>query len=649
MSPRSSAPRRTLARSLWAAAALIAVAWISHPWWLAAGASRYLSGTSGRAVHVDTIAIGLTASLEPVLRLAGVAIENAPWADSKRPFATAREVVAVVSWRSIAERRPVLSLVVLRDGDVDLERQADGLRNWRLREPENRDPGRYKVLSLAAERSRLRVRHDGIALDVEISASPAGAEEAPAGSGAPLVSRLDVKGALRGVPFEGRVVTGALLTFYETGRTFALRGSAHAGGVRLDAEGEAGDIFRAPRIDAQATLSGKSLVAWRPLVGPHYAAARAFRLQGHVTAADRRYEIAEAKGRIGATDLAGAAGFAHGSGRTSLHADLKSGAGDLDDLLWLAGREPHAGRGRHRRWPGIAEAVRAGRAARGRCRSGLGVAAPALRAVAVPAVAGPEGGAARRRARVFDLDLGYADGHATGRMAFDAGRKPPAAELELDLHGVRLEDLIAAAGGAPRLTGALRGRARLAGTGDSGAALLASARGTASATLAGGTVSSLLDAEMGLEGGKIVRSLISGDEALALPCAAIVLDVAAARQDPRLVVDSANTLTTGTGTIDLRDASDRHRADADAQARGPVRARPLDPPARAAAPPVARAGRASTGLVRERVRAPLGGRAGGDVGACRRSQRRISVLLPNRLSIRSTASSAVCCGRPAPG
>jgi uncharacterized protein involved in outer membrane biogenesis len=61
-----------------------------------------------------------------------------------------------VSLASIREGRPIISRLVLVDAEVDLERQADGQRNWRLTQPEYRGPGKVRVLVLEAYRSRIR-------------------------------------------------------------------------------------------------------------------------------------------------------------------------------------------------------------------------------------------------------------------------------------------------------------------------------------------------------------------------------------------------------------------------------------------------------------------------------------------------------------
>src|SRR5688572_18148589 len=114
--------------------------------WLRGSVERYYSKDSGRAVRIGHLDLESGFSLVPTVRLRDVHVENAPWA-SPRPFVTAREVAVTFSLKSIWQRRPVISRIVLVDADVDLERSADGLRNWRLRRPDRRGPGQTRVLT----------------------------------------------------------------------------------------------------------------------------------------------------------------------------------------------------------------------------------------------------------------------------------------------------------------------------------------------------------------------------------------------------------------------------------------------------------------------------------------------------------------------
>jgi AsmA family protein len=250
-------------RWLLAIGVLLLAAILLQPLWLAPLVGRQLTQSSGRAVHFDRMWLSLSSALQPVVQWRGIRIDNAPCADSRRPFAALASATAVISWRSIEQRRPVIELMVLRDGEVDLERSADGLRNWRLSNPEYRGPGRYKVLALQAERASLRFRHEGADLDMRASAAPIGAASGAVGSAAaaasPLTTRIEIDGEWRRLPFKVSAATGPALTFLETGRTFPLQGSITAGGARLDVDGRLGDIVREPLADARVAIAAPSL------------------------------------------------------------------------------------------------------------------------------------------------------------------------------------------------------------------------------------------------------------------------------------------------------------------------------------------------------------------------------------------------------
>ncbi|MDQ6681363.1 MAG: AsmA family protein, partial [Pseudomonadota bacterium] len=154
------------------------------------------------------------------------------------------------------------------------------------------------------------------------------------------------------------------------------------------------------------------------------------------------------------------------------------------------------------------------------------------------------------------FDLGLAKGHATGRAALDLREPAMAVEADVQARGLRLEAMLPEQKAAKRITGSLQARVEVKAAGDSLAALLASATGSITASLADATISSRLDAEMGLQGGKILRSMITGAEPIAIGCAAMVLDLQRGSGRVRtLVIDTEHTRTTGTGTIGLRDRS----------------------------------------------------------------------------------------------
>ncbi len=528
------------------AAILVAVA-LLQPWWLAPVVAHRFAAASGRSVEVDRLWFGLTARLEPVLHARGVRIANAPWADTARPLADVDEATAIFAWRSLVDDHTVLRMLVLRRGRVDLERQADGRRNWRLRHPDDRGPGRVRIMALRADNADVRFVDGGVDLVVEATARPADAGGDPA-----LPMRIEARGAWRGIDFAAGLLSGDELTFLGSGRSFRLRGHLEAGGARLEIDGRAadvGDLDDDASIDAELALAAPSLAPFRAVLGPGHEEARPLRVAGHLRAADRNFTLSALKASVGRTDLAGEVSIARRDDRRVIDAQLHSDSTHVADLLWLVGRGD-AAPGRKASGPD---------APADRWRGTEGTVRFDARRVHAAAFADLQGlrltaALADGRLKLSGIDLGVAQGHATGEATVDLNRSPPQTDAVLGVSGIRLEALWRNQSPAKRVTGLLQARARVRFAGSSADALMASLSGDVDAALLDGTISSLLDAEMGLQGGKIVRSLIGGSQALAIRCAHAALVVKRGVATVRtLLIETERTRTTGGGTVDLAD------------------------------------------------------------------------------------------------
>ena len=558
--PRHGAARLLAWRAGFALALLLIVCLATQPWWLGAWMGHRLSASSQRSVHFDSMRVGLDASLRPVVVFRGVDIANASWAATQEPFAKVGEMVATLSWRSIAERRPVIALVRLRDGIVNLEQLADGSRNWRLADPEDRGPGRYKVLALRAERSSVRIVNRAIGLDLHTVAQANPASPDRRADPPPLPTRIDFSGTAGRAAFRGSVATGPVLTFVETGETFDLQGYVETSGVRLDAAGKAGDILRAPRVDAKVKVEGESLAGLGEFFAARYPSPRRFRLDGRLTLGDGRYALAGATARVGKTDLRGDLAYAGAPTRRSVRGRLDSDSADLADLEWLAGRSPA-------RAPAHPQAALRPSTSTPTWQAppfdfarlqdidvAFGFAARRVVAARHPALSSLslEAGLQAGLLSLRTIDVGYAGGHATGDLSLDARSRPTLIKARIAVRDVAVALLLPSAG-RPPISGSLRGSVELTSSGESTAAWLANASGSLAATLSGGTISSKLDAQLGLDAVKMLRTLISGDAALPLPCAALRLDLRGGRARVLgLVLESSNTRVSGTGSIDLR-------------------------------------------------------------------------------------------------
>jgi uncharacterized protein involved in outer membrane biogenesis len=527
--------------------------------WLRPSLERHLSAKSQRTVKIGDLAVELGFSFEPTVRLRGVYIENAPWADSKRPLAVAGEASFTLALKTLWDERRVVSRIVLKDAEVDLERLADGLRNWRLREPDYRGPGRFKVLAIETHRSRIRFAHRGIDLDV-VGASTRATHVKPGGEPSaqsdPILStRIDFDGKFRGTAFAGAVLTSDLLTLQETGSAFALRGHATSGNTRIDADGTFADLLKLSTIDAKLRIAGPSLAQLQPFVDLHFA-SRPYQADARLRKNGNRTTVEQLRAKIGATDIAGELSYrgdedGEGSERPLLRATLRSESVHLADLD-VVGRPAAKENASARMFPRSALGAERFKA----LDAHVSIVARKLESAAMPALESLKFTA--------DLDdgildvkliaLGLADGHAIGALTLDANREPLSSHMAIDFRDMRLDQLLPTLASRGVSSGSINANVQLRGRGNSLAAILGSATGSMSLQMVGGRISNLLDAKLAQNFGKILRLTISGDHALVVHCAAIAFDFQNGLGKSRaLLFDTEQTRIDGNGTLNLRD------------------------------------------------------------------------------------------------
>ena len=546
--------------------------WFRHP------LERYLIHRSHREVRIGEMHVDLGFSLEPTVRMRDVYIENAPWGD-KRPAAVVGEASVTFSLKSIWEGFPVISRLILVDADVSMERQADGLRNWRLRNPEDRGPGRVKVLSLEPRRTKIRViRHD-IDLDVVAAASPSepGASGPPTDASHP--TRIDFKGKFGGTAFSGEILTGALLTFLETGKSFPVRGHVSAGKSSLDVDGTVADLFNPTAIDAKVRIAGPSLSKLHPFVQASLPASPPYEFESRVRQTMDGTSFADLRGKIGNTDLAGEFSVDVSKERPMLRAALRSESADLSDFASLVGASHSSEKGSDKEKaapdeaqparkdsrpedpnPGTPKRLFSDRAFNGKRVKALD-AHVILDVRKLKAAQLPELESLRVTADLNDgvlvlkpIDIGLAGGHVLGVCTFDGQQKPPSSHARMEMKDMRLEKLLDRLAKGAKSAGALEGHVDLKGQGDSVAQILASASGSMEFVMQRGRISNLLDAKLGLNTGKILRLLIAGDRTIGINNAAVTFDFEKGLgKSKTILLDTDQTHTQGTGIIDLHD------------------------------------------------------------------------------------------------
>ncbi len=561
--PHSRAGRIALGLLL----ALVVFFWTFDWNWCRPLIRHYVMSHSGRSIEFDDLKLHFRDGLDPTIEFRGLTIQNAPWAASKQPFIRAGRVAATVSWRSLGSDLTIVNMIELDDAQVDMERLADGLRNWRLGHPDDRGPPHVRVLALDARRSQLHTIHRGIGLEADVSTAPLPAPEPfEGGPGLALTKLLVFKGRIKDDPFEGSAHVSDILAFGATPRQFSFRADARSGALRLEASGLMNDVHALGDLDCDVKLSATGTGPYKPLPEA-LARVRPLVAQGHVTKNGDAWTGSGVRLRAGrqttlVADVAFTGNFRTDTPRRTLKATLRDAVVDVDDLSLLRGRTPPGEKTLPGTRPDADHALSTQPLPLDRLReldadidlhdtrftgAERGI-AQSMRGHAVLAAG---------VLKVQALDVGLADGHVTGTVRIDASHSPADLALALDARAIRVDRLSATLAANGTLLGVVDGRADVKARGDSPRALVASANGNVTLSLAdGASVSKRLDAKLGLNGGEWLRTLFDKSARVPLQCASVTLALArGVATSRRFLFETSDTALAGRGSLNLVEES----------------------------------------------------------------------------------------------
>jgi uncharacterized protein involved in outer membrane biogenesis len=550
--------------------------WLRHP------LERYLTDRSHREVRIGGLHVEFEPPSELTFHLRDVFIENASWAD-KQPAARISQAAISVSVKSLWAQHPIISRLVLVDAELDLERQKDGLRNWRLIDPEDRSPGRVKVLSLEAHRTTIRFVGRDIGLHVTARATPVQSDPDAGNPSVAHPTRIRFQGEMGGSAFSGDIQTGERLTFLDTGESFVMRGHASAGNNRLDVDGQVADLFNPSALDAKVHLSGASLSGLRPFVRMSLPVIPAYDFTAHVHGDQGITSFTDIRVMVGKSDFGGDLSVARGRDRPMWQATLHSTLTDLADVALFssggsAAEVPVAAPVARKAGSPDARAmsknsphsVHADATTVERLFSSQAFGSERLKAfdahlaLAVKKLLWSGWPALESIRATFDLqdgvlvvkplDLGLAGGHVLGHVTFDARHPVASLQAGFTLQAVHVDRLVRSNAYSGKYGGLVAGSGDLRAQGDSAQGLAASSSGFLKLAMTGGGISNRLDAKIGLNGGALLRLLMTGDRVIGINHATVAFDFDQGRgTSTALSLDTDQTRTDGVGVIDLHD------------------------------------------------------------------------------------------------
>ena len=550
--------RTTVAWAVFAIA--VAVFFALFTWdWFRAPLARYLSARTGRQVVIEGHLEVHPFSWSPWATIGGLRIGNPTWiGGGKTDMANlGRTTVQVKLWPLLGGHLE-LPLVDIEHPSIALYADRTGRNNWTF----GRGAGQGAKLPLIQRfvLNQGRVRLEDVQRRLRFTGQVTTTENAGAASAQAF--RLEGTGSLNAAPFAAHV-TGGPLVRVQKDRPYPFDMDVHAGATHITAHGQVTRPFDLGHLETVATVTGPDLADLYLLTGVVLPNSPAYSLSGQVVRDKTTYRVTGLNGRVGHSDLHGAATLERIKDRRFLKADIASRRLDMTDLGALfggpqAGKAPaqeaaaaHAQASTGRILPDATLDVRRIRSmdadVRYRADSVKASARLPLRKVSLHLTLN------QGLLRLDPVDFTMPHGAVSGRARIDARGAVPSSKVDFQVNNMRIEDVLPHVQGAPPLDGPIEARAALSGVGDTVHKAAAASSGRVTIAIPGGQMRRSLAELMGVNLVPGLFELLAKDpKQTTMRCAVMDFDVKGGVMTARqLVIDTDVVLAGGKGTIDL--------------------------------------------------------------------------------------------------
>ncbi len=550
---------RSLAIALGVAAAVVLFVFGTVLWIESEVGQRFIerraSAATGREIAIGDLDIKM--GWHPGLRVTGLRVSNPEWAKT-RQLVEAELIDATFRLLPLFTGRVVVEDLTLVQATAGLEREAN--RNtWTFKDkpPDEDDkPLPFIVQHINIDRGVVVYRDTTIATDLRVEV----AGDIGDGGAVDLLAR----GTFRNQKTVGVARLPALLPTPDT--AVEMSAAFSVGDITVAAAGtvRAADV---DGIDLDVDLSGASLADLKRLFPVNLPNTPPYRLQGRFRNPREAFLFDPFSGRVGDSDLSGGVSYSRTTKRPLFKANLVSTLLDLDDLGPLVGAPPKTGAGETaapKQKQQVQEIETTGKVlpqkrfevedwpimdadVNFKGKKILDAATVPIEDLGAKWIM--ESGVLR-----FDpLAFRVADGKVNSRIQLDSNEKPLLGKVNMDVTALNLRKLIPGEGKMQDPLGLLYGRMDITGRGTSAAQLFATANGRIALLVNGGQVSNLLMELIGLDVAEALRILATKDPNVALRCAVMDLEIKNGVATPKVfVIDTVDTIVTGTGTIDFR-------------------------------------------------------------------------------------------------
>jgi uncharacterized protein involved in outer membrane biogenesis len=477
--------------------------------------------------------------LHPRIRVEGVTFANADWGKADY-LLNANAVEASISVLPLLAGRVVLPEVHLEGAELALERDADGRRNWLLKDEDNpKEESRFFVKLLTVDDSR--VTWDDATSDTRVEADLSTDETGVI---------FEAQGKWNGMKLKGAGHAGHVLSIRDQSTPFPLRADITIGQTSAKLDGTITGIVGFKGIDLQfERLSGQSMDDLYNIIGLALPATSPYTVSGRLHRLDGVWMFENFVGTVGESDLAGTMRVQTGEGkRPFMQGEINAKVLNFADLGVLVGTGEPRKSGvlpdmpfAPERWNSVDADVKIN-------------AGTIKRPKQLPI----EDFSTRIRMdeRVLTLQplaFGIAGGRLEGTMRLDGNHSPLRGDIRMRVQNLQLAKLFPTVKQAQGSIGDLNGLIELAGTGDSVGKLLGTSNGKIGIYMDEGKISRFLMELVALDLWDAARVKLRGDKDIDIRCAIADFGVKAGVMEANAIVfDTGAVNVQGRGTINLK-------------------------------------------------------------------------------------------------
>jgi len=503
------------------------------------------------------------------VRASQIQLENARWSKQPQMAEVGFVDVQIDLWQLLSKFHVVLPTVTISQAKVILERNADGAANWEFRAaPAATEPvvpqkrTEFPIIEkLIIKDGSLLFTNQETHTQLELKLAEA---EAVGFLEEPV--KLRAEGTYQKLPLTLSLDGGSYQNLRSSKEPYPVQINLGVGKVKAKINGNLTEPLAMKGEDVTLDIQGDDMANLFPLIRLVFPSTPPYRLKGHLNHEANIWSFSNFSGRVGNSDLSGNIRVDTAPKRHIMKADLVSNLLDFKDLAGFIGGKPgtkesekssdeqqkraSAEKESDRIFPDQRYDLERLRAMDADVRlRAKQIVAPNLPIDDLNAKLSLNDGVLKFEPTVF----GVANGRVEIYSTFDGSKRPSKVNIDARLRQLDLKRLMPKSSFAEKTMGPIGGRITLSGTGESFRGLMATASGNTFLVMSGGEISELLVRLAGLNVARALGVVVRGDKPIPIRCALLDLRGKDGQMDIQtLVFDTANSVISGDGTIDLR-------------------------------------------------------------------------------------------------